>query len=420
MWAMVTTRQSYLRGYLPNPRTQVPSVTIRTVNTLDILIVLLLVLSAVNGYRRGAVLQLTAYAGLLLGLVAGALLAPVAAGFVTSPLAQAGVALSTLLVMAAIGDALGWLVGSKIWVIARRSVLRTFDSVAGSIVAVVAVLVTVWFIGLNLANGPVPELSRQIRGSAVVRTIDDTLPRPPSLLASMRQLLNRFGFPEIFADLPPAPAGPVKAPTEGEAAQAADAARDSTVRILGKACGAIHEGSGFVVAPRYVVTNAHVVAGMAAPQVQLQNGGSQAGVTVLFDARLDIAVLRVATAPGPTLALDEDEEDRGTGGAVLGYPGGGSLDIEAAAVRRSLHAVGRDIYGESVVQRDVYELQTLVRPGNSGGPFVLTDGSVAGVVVAASTTDTRIGYAITSPQVVPLVQKATGRTAAVSTGGCTR
>jgi S1-C subfamily serine protease len=390
------------------------------VNLLDLGIVLLLVLSALNGYRRGAALQLTAYAGLLLGLVAGALLAPIAAGFVESSLAQAGVALSVLLVMAGIGDAIGWLVGSRIWVIAKRSVLRTVDSVAGTAVAVLAVLLTVWFIGLNLVNGPVPELSRQIRRSAVLRAIDETMPRPPSLLASMRQFLNRFGFPEIFADLPPAPAGPVKAPTDREAAAAFQAARDSTVEIVGKACGAIHEGSGFVAAPHYVVTNAHVVAGMSDPKVQKQNGGSQPAVTVLFDSKLDIAVIRVSDTPGPTLDLDGQEEERGATGAVLGYPGGGPLKAEPAAVRRSLQAVGRDIYGESIVDRNVYELQTTVRPGNSGGPFVLTDGEVAGVVVAASTTDSRIGYAITSPQVIPLVRTATGRTRSVSTGACSR
>jgi S1-C subfamily serine protease len=417
MCAMVTTPQSYPRL---RRRTARASVTIRTVNALDVAIVLLLVLSAVNGYRRGAALQLTAYAGLLLGLIAGAMLAPIAAGFVDSPLAQAGVALTVLLVMAGIGDALGWLIGSRFWVIAKQSVLRTFDAVAGSLVAIVAVVLTVWFVGLNLANGPVPEVSRQIRRSAILRTIDQTMPRPPSLLSSVRQFLNRFGFPEIFADLPPAPAGPVKAPTGTEAAKAFQAAKDSTIEIVGKACGAIHEGSGFVVSSNYIVTNAHVVAGMSAPQVRKQNGASQAGVTVLFNPKLDIAVLRVKESPGPSLPLHSKEADRGATGAVLGYPGGGDLDSEAAAVRRTLNAIGRDIYGDSIVQRDVYELQTLVRPGNSGGPFVLVGGDVAGVVVAASTTDSRIGYAITSPQVIPLVQTASTRTQAVSTGACTR
>ena len=61
-------------------------------------------------------------------------------------------------------------------------------------------------------NGPFPALSREIRGSAVMRGLDRAFPRPPSLLGEVRGLLNRFGFPQVFADLPPAPAGVWAAP----------------------------------------------------------------------------------------------------------------------------------------------------------------------------------------------------------------
>ncbi|HEX8099038.1 MAG TPA: MarP family serine protease [Actinomycetota bacterium] len=389
-------------------------------NLLDLGIVVLAVLAAVNGFRRGAALQLTAYAGLILGLLSGAILAPVLAGLVTSPFAQAMMALTTLLVLAAIGDGIGWLIGSRFWAMARRSAFHTADSAIGSVVAVVAVLLTVWFLGVNLANGPVPGLAREIRGSRIVRTLDRSLPRPPSLIAGVRQFLNRFNFPEVFIDLPPAPAGPVTGPTRGEAAAAARKAKDSTVRIIGEACNVIQEGSGFIASANYVVTNAHVVAGVAAPQVQQQNGGSQVATPVVFDPKLDIAILRIGTTPGAPLPLETTDEQRGASGAVLGYPGGGSLTFHPAAVRRELDAIGRDIYGRSEVRRNVYELQTIVRPGNSGGPFVLTNGEVAGVVMAASTTDPDIGYAITSPQVIPLVEKAKGRSQRVSTGPCTR
>jgi S1-C subfamily serine protease len=89
-------------------------------------------------------------------------------------------------------------------------------------------------------------------------------------------------------------------------------------------------------------------------------------------------------------------------------------------VRRELTAVGRDIYGRAVVSRDVYELQAKVRPGNSGGPFVLSDGDVGGVVFAASTTDDKVGYAIASTEVIPKLQDAEGKTGSVSTKGCSR
>ena len=59
---------------------------------LDVLILVWVALAAVAGYRRGAALQLTEYAGLLVGLFVGALVAPVIAGFASSPIVQAAIA----------------------------------------------------------------------------------------------------------------------------------------------------------------------------------------------------------------------------------------------------------------------------------------------------------------------------------------
>ena len=390
------------------------------VNLLDIVLITVILVSAINGYRRGAALQLTVYAGLLGGLLIGALLAPPIARLFDTPLTQAVAAMVVLIAAAAIGDGIGWAIGTRFWVMARRSAFGAVDSIAGSFVAAVAVVLATWFVALNLVAGPIPPLSRQIRGSAIVRGLDTVLPPPPPLLAQVRRVLNTFGFPEVFADVPPPPAGPVQGPSEGEARDAALAADQSTVRIVGSGCGGVQEGSGFVAAPNYVVTNAHVVAGIRAPEVQRQNGPSFPATAVLFDPGLDIAVLFVAESPAPALELDGDVQDRGASGAVLGYPGGGPLQFGSAAVRQQIDAVGRDIYGRSRVRREVYELQARVRPGNSGGPFVLADGTVAGVVFAASTTDPGIGYAIVSSEVMPLVEEARGRTEGTSTDGCAR
>jgi S1-C subfamily serine protease len=388
------------------------------VNLLDVVILLLVVVSVVTGFRRGAALQVMTYAGLILGLIVGAILAPRVAGLTDDPFGQAATALLTLLLFAALGDAAGFLIGRRVWAAARRSRLDPIDAGAGSVVAGAAALLTVWFLAFNLVQGAFPALSRQIRGSAIVNGIDAVLPRPPSLLAQVRTFLNEFGFPEVFAGLPPAPAGPVQEPTEAEAQRAFDAADQSTVRIVGEACGRISEGSGFVADGGVVVTNAHVVAGVTSPEVQVQGGGGFAATTVLFDPQLDLAILRPSEAPADALDLDQTLLDRGDTGAVLGYPGGGGLTGDAAAVRRTIPAVGRDIYGQEVVNRDVYELQAVVRPGNSGGPFVTTDGEVAGVVFAASTTDEDIGYALTAAEVTPGLRRAQGRTGSVGTGPC--
>ena len=121
---------------------------------------------------------------------------------------------------------------------------------------------------------------------------------------------------------------------------------------------------------------------------------------------------------GPALVLHRGSLDRGSKGAVLGYPGGGPFDAGGAAIRREMSAEGRDVYGRSTVTRDVYELQANVRPGNSGGPFVLSSGEVAGIVFAASTTEQDVGYALTADQVAPDIHEGVGRTAPVSTQGC--
>jgi len=225
------------------------------VNLLDVVIIVVVLLAAANGFRRGAALQLSTYLGLLAGLFAGALIAPRIVSAASSPLAKAALALVILLGLAAVGDGIGWAIGTRVWVAARRTVLGRVDAFAGTVVAGLAVLVTVWFLGWNLANGPFPSLSSEIRGSAIVRGLDGAFPRPPSILAEVRQLLNRFGFPEVFEGLPPAPSGPVQGPTQGEAAARAKKEEAGSVPIVGQACNSFQEDSGLDVAPNSVLTN---------------------------------------------------------------------------------------------------------------------------------------------------------------------
>jgi S1-C subfamily serine protease len=389
------------------------------VAAVDIVLLFLLLIAALLGYRRGAILQLFTYGGLLLGLVVGALLAPITAGAADDPTAQAGVAVATLLIPAGLGDLAGWLIGGRLRARARGTRLRLADAAGGSLVALTATLLAIWLVSFSLANGPFPVVAAQIQRSALVRGIDDALPRPPSILGEVRRFFNAVGFPDVFAGLPPLPAEPVKVPGKPTARRAFRAARASTVRIVGEACGGIQQGSGFVADGGLVVTNAHVVAGERQPTVQSGSNAQDASV-MLFDPRLDVAVLRVPTSPGPPLQLVDRVVDRGTGGAVVGYPGGKGLTPTPAAVRSSIEATSRDIYGDGEVHRRLYELQTSVVPGNSGGPFVLSGGGVAGIVVSASTTDPRLGYAIASTEVRPLLSRATHADAAVRTGDCAR
>jgi S1-C subfamily serine protease len=388
------------------------------VNLLDVLILLLVGLAIVAGFRRGAALQVVTYTGLVVGLIAGALLGPLVARLADDPLVQAALALGTLLALAALGDAAGWAIGRHVWAAARRSRLDPIDAGAGSVVAGAAVLIVTWFLAFNLVQGPFPAVSDQIRGSAIVRALDAVLPRPPALVAQIRSFLDRFGFPEVFAGLPPAPAGPVDPPSAAEAREAFLAADQSTFRIVGTACGRIQEGSGFLVEGGHVVTNAHVIAGVPAPRVQSHGGEEFVGTVVAFDPRRDLAVLRLDSPPADEMPLAPRAADRGSTGAVIGYPGGGELTGVKAAVRRALNAVGRDIYSRDTVEREIYDLQTRVVPGNSGGPFVTPEGVVAGVVFAASSSSDGTGYALTVDELRPVLERADARSGSVGTGAC--
>jgi S1-C subfamily serine protease len=386
------------------------------VTLLDLALLAALALAGYSGYRRGALMQLVTYAGLVIGLIGGVLLAPAVANSGHDPAARAGLAIGTVLVLGAFGNAIGWTVGSRIRNRTRETRLGTADAVGGAGLSLVATALVIWLLAQSLVAGPSPTLARQIRGSVIVRSLGSVLPRPPSLVGEARRFLNALGFPDVFVGLPPAPTGPVKLPNGAKVRAAVAAAGPSTVQVVGHACSQIQEGSGFAVAPDYVVTNAHVVAGDSS--VAIQEPASLPATVVAFDPNLDLAVLHVTGLQAPPVALDKHRGARGDEGAVLGFPEGGPFDAEAAAIRRPLTAAGRDIYGRNVVTRSVYELQALVRPGNSGGPFVLPNGKVAGVVFAASTTDRDVGYAIQAFELGAILRHGVGATTAVPTGPC--
>ena len=381
---------------------------------LDVLLLVLLGLSAWAGYRRGAVLQFAGLLGLVVGFVIGAWVSPLVAGFVGSDLAKAAVSLGVIVLFGAFGDAVGSFFGLKLRQRTRGTRFRSVDAVGGSAVSAAALVLAIWFLGINLAAGPFPTVAEALHRSRVVRVVDAALPPPPALGTQLGSVLDLLGFPDVFAGLPPLPAEPVPPPPQGIAARAARDARASVVLITGPACGRILQGTGFVVADDLVLTNAHVIAG-SSPRVEW-DGLAFDAVPVLVDRDLDAAVLRVEDLDAPALRLLPHEVARGTGGAVVGFPHGRYVELGAAA-RRALDAVGRDIDGEDEVRRRTYELQATVRPGNSGGPFALPGGRVAGMVFGASVTEDDVSYALTSPRLIPLVERAADA-GPVGTGRC--
>lgn len=387
-------------------------------NVIDLVVVVVVALAAIQGLRLGAIVQVLSFGGFLVGLWLGALLASVTVHSVHSQPGRTSVALVTMLGVAAVCGLAGRVVGSLLFARVHRGVLGPVDSVLGVLVAIVASLLVAWLLASTLVNSSSLSLNTAIDRSAILRALDNVLPAPPSVFSRVQSFLSAEGFPPVFAQLAPASAGPVSLPGDAQLQEAVTHAGASTVKVIGDGCGQIQEGSGFVVGPGLVVTNAHVVAGIPHPVVEVGNELFQ--TTVLsFDPSFDLAVMRVNGVNEPALTLDPQKSTRGVEAAVLGYPGGGPFKVEPAGIMAEFEAEGRDIYGQGLTVRDVYEIQAIVRPGNSGGPLVQPDGQVVGVVFSRSTTNGDIGYALASPGVLSRVTKAATRSTAVSTGPCT-
>ncbi len=389
-------------------------------NYVDLIIIVLGLAAAARGWYKGLLGQLFGLGGGLLGLLVGLALGPrLATRFVDKGFGVLLVSTLIVVVFLGIGQAIGGLAGRRFGNLAKRAKLGPVDATLGAVMSVIVTLLVAWLIGTLLVSGPSTSVAGAVRDSAILDFVERKLPPPPDVLAYLREYLDTSGFPQVFVGFPRATGPPVELPAGQTAHRAAQAGDQSTFRIASFGCGATHLGSGWLASPDSVVTNAHVVAG--GEEIRVRNGGNErTGQVVLFDPRTDIAVIHVTGFNEPVLRLARKDQAKGTGGATLGYPSGGPLDPERAAVQDHFDAVGRDIYGQRSVSRDLYALRATVRAGDSGGPFVLPSGRVAGVVFAASTTDTHTGYALTAAEVRDEVATGVGRTEPVRNGSCSR
>ena len=390
-------------------------------NLFDAFAVVFVVIAVLLGLRSGALPQI----GGLVGALIGGGLAIGAVQLLEKPLTGVDPTVRPFLVLIGlfgaviIGESIGSSIGVWLGSGLRKSVFSGVDRFGGGLIAGVQALLVLWLAGGLFALGPMPRLAQAAQTSTVVRTLNDTLPPPDELALELGRLLDGSGLPDVFVGFEPLPAPPVDRPNDPEALAIAAVAEASTLRVAAGTCGLESTGSGFVVAPGYVLTNAHVIAG-ARRIVVTSATASYDATPVVFDPELDVALLRVPDLLAPALQLAGNAPKRGTPAAVLGYPGGGPLRIVSAAVADNYTARGRDIYATEYVRRDIVEIRSDIDRGNSGGPLVLPDGTVGGVVFAEARTDDEVGYALASRAVSERVTPAVGRTEPVTTGECLR
>jgi S1-C subfamily serine protease len=393
------------------------------VNLLDVLLLLAVVVFSVSGYQRGLVAGLVSLAGFVGGAVCGVWLLPFVLEKVAPGTTEATVvALLTVLVPAAVGQAVAAPVGWRLRGALSWTPVRWADGAGGVAVNAVAVLVVGWVAASALAVSPSPLLNQEIRNSQVLGMVQDRMPDQASTwFNDATGALTTAGFPPVFNPFENEPGATVAEPSGDSVTPAAtEAAKRSTVKVEGlanvegEARG--QEGSGFVYEHQHVMTNAHVVAGVDEPTVRVGGVGTRYEArVVVFDPFADVAVLAVPGLQAPALDF-ADDASRGDPGVVAGYPQNGSLDLRAAAVAQRVQARGQDIYGDQPSSRDIYAVRSTVRPGNSGGPLLSKDGKVLGVVFARSTSDTGTGYALTADQVRSHAQRGVHNNQPVDTG----
>ncbi|MGC3000488.1 MarP family serine protease [Streptomyces sp. G35A] len=386
---------------------------------LDILLLLVVLAYAASGYRRGLLAGCVSLAGFVGGAGVGVWILPWVMDLATPGTTRATVtAVFTVLLPAVAGHELAGRLGLRLRRELDRGPLRVADGLGGAVANSVAVLIVAWVAASVLGASSSPLVASAIRDSRLLGTVQDAMPETtPGWFSRATSALTEAGFPQVFNPFENESTAEVAEPSgDSVTAAATRAAQRGTVKVEGVAGTQGREGSGFVYARERVMTNAHVVAGIDEPTVRVGGVGRAYGArVVLFDPRKDVAVLYVPDLRAPVLRFDDDA-GRGDAAVVAGYPQDGDLNLQAATVANRVPARGQDIYGAEVVTREIYSIRSTVRPGNSGGPLLTTDGRVYGVVFARSTSDAGTGYVLTADEVADDAARAAGATAPVDSG----
>ena len=388
---------------------------------LDVFLIALLISYLIYGYRTGLIRSLGGIVGVVVGAFLAILLVPLVSAWVQDPSLRT---VATIAVVVAVvvggyygGAALGRLLQARV----KGLGIRRIDRALGAVVVTIVAALVVSMLASSISALGIPGVSQAIASSAVLRGINAVTPDPvQAFLARVRSATVDQGLPRIAEAFGGTGSTTIPSDVNTNTPILNNAAL-SVVRITGNAyaCGQSQSGSGFVVAADRVMTNAHVVAGVAHPVVDVRNGPALQATVVYFDPTGDLAVLSVpGLTPkplplGPTVAA-------GTEAVSDGYPFGGPFVSLQVGVDQVGTLNVQNIYNSGTAPREIYSLAADVQEGDSGGPMLTQQGVVAGVIFAKGATTANVGYAITMKSVRPVANAAEGLSAPVSSGTCTR
>lgn len=364
---------------------------------LDLTLLVLLVLTAIGGWKRGLIAGVLSLVGFLVGGLVALELVPTILGSIGLT-GQLRIPASLLIVLtgASLLSNVAQYVGSGISRAIPFSPLRGLDRFGGLALNVLSICFIVWFVANSLVTNT-GLWQRQVNNSQVIATIDEFAPGVArSAIAQFQGWLDNSGLPRVIAGIGLLPDLPVAPPSPdiGQIPVIADRA-NSVVRIEGSSsgCSGTLIGTGFVFAPNQVMTNAHVVAGMERPTVGVPGGEIFDAAVVAIDAKTDVAILHVPGLDQPPIPFGTPLRD-GDDAVALGYAGGGPLVAVPARVRDTVELLGSDIYGNGNVDRSVIVLRAEIEQGDSGGPLLNRNGEVVGLIFAEAVSDPEMGFAL--------------------------
>lgn len=385
---------------------------------LDAVLILWLLWQLIYGLKVGLVVGLGGLAGFIAGALGAFFAAPFVSQFAPSPGWRTVMVIGATIILIGLGHALGMKLGGAIGRGVKSDSIRAVNRLLGGALNVVVGALVISILAFGVGNLGIPLVSQQLGKSQVISRIEAWTPDPvKSAVAQVRSLVLEEGIPALLN--PTGPNVEVAAPNADTNTSAWNVAAQSVMKISGTAfqCGQNQTGTGFVVSPGRVVTNAHVVAGVSMPMVQTQTQGALPARVVYFDPVKDLAVLAVDSldaAPLPTAGTVPGN----TAAAFAGYPLGGPLQVRPATVLSTGPLLVPDITGGPKTALDVYQLAGNVQSGNSGGPLLDRDGRVVGVVFAKATSTDNVGFALTMEEAGPVIAAAPHLDSAVPSGSC--
>ena len=181
---------------------------------LDVAVLAVAFIAAISGWRSGAVGSLLSFIGVLLGAIAGVLLAPHIVSQIAAPRAKLFTALFLILALVVVGEVAGVVLGRAVRGAIHSRTIRSVDSVIGVGVQLVVVLTAAWLLATPLTQSKdQPELAAAVRGSRVLAKVNEVA--PPWLKTVPKRLsalLNTSGLPAVLEPFSRTPVIPVASP----------------------------------------------------------------------------------------------------------------------------------------------------------------------------------------------------------------